>query len=240
MKYGFVPYEAKKAIGVTTNQWLYLDMVRGLSIGNEEHGHYANAANSYYAENLDVSVKTIQNYTKALESMGFLKSKSNGHRKTTSKFNKLYLQARQGEKIAPMKKVRGGGEKIAPQRVKKLHGGGEKIAPNSNIDNDKDSNSGSLTLFDQFLKAYGLKRNVTKAQRQWAFLSMLEKEKAIGMAGKWADYFRADGAWETKYHVAPDNWLRDKKYNEQPPKLASKQGNDQKPASSYSLPKRYA
>ena len=142
MKYGTVFYEACKANNIAPIQWLYLDMIRGLATANETHGYYANASNAYYSDALCVSVKTIQNYSKQLSTAGWLEIKDNGHRKTTQAFNQLYLSCRQGEKIAPMKILHGGGEKIAPIGVKKLHGRGEKIAPNNNsittIDNNKD------------------------------------------------------------------------------------------------------
>ena len=193
MKYGTVFYEACKANNIAPIQWLYLDMIRGLATANETHGYYANASNAYYSDALCVSVKTIQNYSKQLSTAGWLEIKDNGHRKTTQAFNQLYLSCRQGEKIAPMKILHGGGEKIAPIGVKKLHGRGEKIAPNNNSiiteDNNKDKglpfSSSSFkeawAMWEQHRKEKKSTLTATSIKMQLKKLSEIGEERAIAM-----------------------------------------------------------
>jgi len=193
MKYGTVFYEACKANNIAPIQWLYLDMIRGLATANETHGYYANASNAYYSDALCVSVKTIQNYSKQLSTAGWLEIKDNGHRKTTQAFNQLYLSCRQGEKIAPMKILHGGGEKIAPIGVKKLHGRGEKIAPNNNSiiteDNNKDKglpfSSSSFkeawAMWEQHRKEKRIPLTATSIKMQLKKLSEIGEERAIAM-----------------------------------------------------------
>lgn len=184
LKYGTVYYEACEVHKIKPLQWLYLDMVRGLSIANERFGYFAHASNTMYAENLGVSVRTIQSYSDQLLNAGWLIIKSNGHRRTTQAFNEIYLQSTKGEKIAPVQNLHTKGEKSACLGVKKLHVRGEKIAPNNNIDNNTDNYIDNNKAFafpfnDSFLSYWDKWKEYKKVEHGFKFKSTVSEETSL-------------------------------------------------------------
>lgn len=216
MRYGTVFYDACEAYNIKPVQWLYLDMVRGLSIANEANNYYARASNSYYSKAIGVSVRTVQTYTSLMSDAGWLDVKDNGHRKTTQKFNQLYLKCREGEKIAPMQKLHEGGAEIAHLGVKKLHGRGEKIAPNNNSIITEDNNNDKQlpffsakfkTAWQEWVQHRKEKRKAitpTAQKKQLAYLETLGEDRAIVALN-----YSIQQGWEGIYEPKPEKQVKE-------------------------------
>lgn len=148
MIYGIVFFDIAKAFDVTAVEFLYLYMIRGLSM-QERNNYWCVAPNSYFADTIGVSLRTIQYMSDKLEKQDLLVRAPGTRRRVSESFSDALMNTsafNRGAEFAGVQNLRsvqnlhGGGAEFAYLGVQNLHGKGAEFAPNNNTDNNKYNN----------------------------------------------------------------------------------------------------
>lgn len=109
--------------------------------------------------------------------------------------------------------------------------------PNTNTPKKEDESYSGSAMFNKLVETYGLSHGKEEAYQIYRFKSSMIKEAIQKGAEVWREYYEQKGTLGTDMQKSLSNFIRHKIYNEQPPKVA---GKEEKQATGYSLPKRYA
>lgn len=176
--YSKIDHDIRNNANLSLLDYCLLDCIHRLSTsGTERYTNWCNMPKKGFS--FLASERTINNaYTRLLKN-GWLEFYDEKRilKRTTEKYNSevfLYISGvkkLQGEKVAPVKKLHGRGEKVAHLGVKKLQGKGEKVAPNNNIDNNIKNNKEEKgdTFFKKSSSIKDQEKNeVSKSQKSCA------------------------------------------------------------------------
>jgi hypothetical protein len=138
LQYATVNFAIKKTLGVTSQQYLYLDSIRVLQ-ANPKYKGWAYASNKYYAEMFDMTVRGIQKMTDKMREKGLIESGSGSLRQLTQTAYEAMTYNKAMNKVHPSH------EQSSPLDMNKVHPSHEQSSPNSNkdtyIDNERDKES---------------------------------------------------------------------------------------------------
>ncbi len=141
LSYSTVNFAKKKELGITAQQYLYLDSVRVL-MSNPKYNGWAYASNAYYAEMFDMSVRGVQKMGKVLSEKGLLILGKGSLRKISQNAYEIMTY----EQSSPTNKVHPKHEQSSPQTRTKFTPKHEQSSPNNNKDSNKDKESDSKDL----------------------------------------------------------------------------------------------
>ena len=217
--YGTVQYELAKEMKIKVLEFLYLNAVKNMQ--RNRSGGWCDASNRTFANMMQVSTRTIQNWNDKLKDLDYLitddSKEDSCKRKVTDLFMDLYTNYME-QKTEGTKKFHGG--------VKNVHGGYEKISPNNNKDNNsynntnKEKNTKKEIDLSNSIKAFGIEPFTDKDK-------MIDKMMILNGAESEA-YRKAATAYNLALAKAEDTTeLKPKPLNEKEKALTKK---EKKPA----------
>ena len=141
LQYATVNFEKKRALKITSQQYLYLDSVRVLQ-ANPKYKGWAYASNEYYSIMFDMTIRGVQKMSKAMIEKGLLIMGNGSLRQLTDYAYDLITY----EQSSSMNKVHPRHEQSSPQTRTKFTPRHEQSSPNSNKDNKENKERDKETL----------------------------------------------------------------------------------------------